>query len=525
MRGDRERDTSRGAAIWTSATGGRSRATHVRAQRAWRRRRMRLLLRTAFVPGTGAWSENRRRRSVTVACALLVLGSLGIGAIAWHGGPVGSAISTRALAVLLGLNLAALAVRVVDLKSVERSLGSSRLALLPRGSRTTGRRVAPPPRPSRIPVLIALAIVTTPHLVVGLELARLHQTVGRVFPVASAAAATAEGEVSPDPPIIQATSLSSADSRQPSDPANTEPPETTDPLQRPARLPTPPDGTIDVLLIGLDSGAGRQGARNDANLVASIDPATGQTALIGIPRNLINVPYPPADADCGCFEEPLYALYRHGHTEAHRYPDEIDPGAAAVRDAASALLGREVEWYAVADMAAFMELVDALGGLSVEVREQVQQRLSDPYRNDVEVAIDVAPGRHHLDGGQALAYVRAREQSSDYVRMRRQRCAVQVLAEPVSHMSIREAVQVVELVRDRLVTDIPRDALPGLIQLARTVDTSSMASLGLTPPTFIDGRIDGYPIPDVDRIHESLRSLGRGHGPADDPAEDVCEPG
>ncbi len=49
---------------------------------------------------------------------------------------------------------------------------------------------------------------------------------------------------------------------------------------------------VNVLLIGSDAGPGREGTRPDTNIVASIDPATGDTVLFSLPRNLENVPFP-----------------------------------------------------------------------------------------------------------------------------------------------------------------------------------------------------------------------------------------
>ncbi len=54
-------------------------------------------------------------------------------------------------------------------------------------------------------------------------------------------------------------------------------------------------GRVNVLLIGSDAGDDRIGIRTDSMIVASIDPASGQTVLFGLPRNLENVPFPKSN--------------------------------------------------------------------------------------------------------------------------------------------------------------------------------------------------------------------------------------
>ena len=68
------------------------------------------------------------------------------------------------------------------------------------------------------------------------------------------------------------------------------------------------DGRYNVLLLGGDSGADRWGLRPDSLSVASIDAETGETVLFGLPRNMLNFPFPkgsimdeqfPDGYDCG----------------------------------------------------------------------------------------------------------------------------------------------------------------------------------------------------------------------------------
>ena len=63
--------------------------------------------------------------------------------------------------------------------------------------------------------------------------------------------------------------------------------------RRPARRPSPDwarDGRLNILLVGSDAGTGRWLLRTDTMVLLSVDIESGQAAMFGIPRNLINVP-------------------------------------------------------------------------------------------------------------------------------------------------------------------------------------------------------------------------------------------
>jgi hypothetical protein len=85
------------------------------------------------------------------------------------------------------------------------------------------------------------------------------------------------------------------------------------PWNRPGAVPWGDDGRFDLLLLGSDGGIDRWSRRMDVMLLVEIDVATGKVAMIGLPRNLVNAPFPPGAArdavGCGCFKDLLNALY------------------------------------------------------------------------------------------------------------------------------------------------------------------------------------------------------------------------
>jgi hypothetical protein len=101
----------------------------------------------------------------------------------------------------------------------------------------------------------------------------------------------------------------------------------------------PESGRYNVLLLGGDSGPDRTGVRPDSLTVASIDKDTGRTVLIGLPRNLQDVPFKPGTVmdkefpngfDCdGCY---LNSVNTWANDHADRYGTK-SPGIKATMDA------------------------------------------------------------------------------------------------------------------------------------------------------------------------------------------------
>jgi hypothetical protein len=130
-------------------------------------------------------------------------------------------------------------------------------------------------------------------------------------------------------------------------------------------------GRVTVLLIGGDAGPGRRGLRTDTMIVASYELATGKVTLFGLPRNMVQVPLPDGPAadffgECRCFPRLLNELYAFAEDERpDLFPHSRRPGIAAVAGAAEQLLGLPIDHYALVDLLGFVDLVDALGGVTV----------------------------------------------------------------------------------------------------------------------------------------------------------------
>jgi LCP family protein required for cell wall assembly len=279
------------------------------------------------------------------------------------------------------------------------------------------------------------------------------------------------------------------------------------------------DGRYNVLLVGGDRGKGRVGMRPDSLTVASVDAETGRAALVGIPRNLQDVPFPegsslaeefPNGYDCGdaCL---VNALYTWGAENADVLgPDVADPGLEATRLAAEGITGLQIPFTVVVDMRGFTELVDALGGVVVDVGRPV------PIGGGTGPVIGtIEAGVQRLDGFEALWFARSREGSSDYERMARQKCLTASLARQLSPMAVLANVEALAEASQVLVrTDIPTSDVPGLLQVAQRARGQAIDAVSLVPPLVDPAR------PDYDEVHAIVERVLAGEPAAGDAATD-----
>jgi LCP family protein required for cell wall assembly len=263
------------------------------------------------------------------------------------------------------------------------------------------------------------------------------------------------------------------------------------PWDRPGAVPWGDDGKFDLLLLGSDAGPYRWSRRMDVMLLVEIDVNTGKTAMIGIPRNLINAPFPPGAArnavECGCFKDLLNALYVEA-TVRHpvRWPGSgAVEGIGAVRSVVSELTGRPIDAVLVADLWGVIKVVDAMGGVDVDVPTRLYDTAyPDPVYG--RMTIDIAAGHHHFDGRTALAYARSRHSSSDYARMARQQTLLLAIREDIGPSTILDAPDLFNAAKGFTWTDLPRSSLPNLVELFGKAANATVKQLRIVPPTYAE---------------------------------------
>ena len=187
-----------------------------------------------------------------------------------------------------------------------------------------------------------------------------------------------------------------------------------------------------MLLLGSDERAEdiTQGARTDTNILCRIDPTTNTVSLLSIPRDTqIYV--------AGVGQTKFNSAYAYG-------------GVATTIKAVKDLCDVDVDHYAEIDFEGLVDLIDAVGGIDVEVDELID----DPDAGDIVIE----PGLQHLDGEAALVFARSRAYfDGDYTRQANQRKVIMALAYKMLESPASELMGVIQASTKFLTTDMSVD--------------------------------------------------------------------
>lgn len=239
----------------------------------------------------------------------------------------------------------------------------------------------------------------------------------------------------------------------------------------PTLMPTigvapPAETPLHILLLGSDRRPGESWqTRSDAIMVVRLEPASQRVALLSFPRDLM-APIPGYG----------YARINSATVVGEANP-QLGGGGELARRTMSELLGIPIHHVVRADFSAFMLAVDAIGGITVEV----EQEIYDPSYPTMDYRYTVAhflPGRQHMNGATALMYSRVRHPDSDYFRARRQQQVIQAIIQRVRDQHILNQVQMLSdisgALRDHIKTDMSFEQMLGIAWAFRTFDPDQL---------------------------------------------------
>jgi LCP family protein required for cell wall assembly len=266
---------------------------------------------------------------------------------------------------------------------------------------------------------------------------------------------------------------------------------------------------LNVLLVGSDAGPDRTGARTDTMMVASIDTKSGRTTLFALPRNVQRAQFPPGSPMAEKFprgfhdnSDPLSgdyllnAVYAWGLTHPQMAPNvpTDDPGLNLLHQTVGYMLGLQLDYYLEVNMAGFASIIDALGGLTVDVGPTpIPIGGITPSGQHVKPDGYIPPGVQQLSGKLALAFARSRTNSDDYTRMGRQRCLLQYVLQQKSPTDLLTNFQsVAAATTNSISTNIPQAVLPALASLASADGGVQLESISFDPNLPDPGTSDGH---------------------------------
>lgn len=225
---------------------------------------------------------------------------------------------------------------------------------------------------------------------------------------------------------------------------------------------------VSILLLGIDQRCDEDGATHtDSMMVLTIDPVGLSAAVLSLPRDLwVEIP----DFGVDRINQANY------YGEIYEYPGG---GQALAVQTVETLLGVPIDYYVAVNFEAFVEVVDLVGGINMEIPEAI----NDPNYPDRCYGYDpfsIAAGEQHLDGETALKYARTRATfGGDVDRAARQQAVILAVRQQVfdlnnltqliaqapllwqtsqenvrTNMTLDEAIQLALLAQD-----IPRDSI------------------------------------------------------------------
>lgn len=294
---------------------------------------------------------------------------------------------------------------------------------------------------------------------------------------------------------------------------------------------------LNVLFLGGDAGAGRDGLRPDTQILASIDTHSGATTMISLPRNLQGFPFPDGTPLAAAYpdgfngggdplEWMLNAVYRNVPRDN---PDVFqgvgDPGADATKWAVEGALGVEVDYFIMVDLNGFEAVVDALGGITVDVPRDIpwgNKSLPDGSCTQANGYIEEGKDQH-LDGFQALWFARSRCGSDDYERMERQRCVMNAIVDKANPSTLLAQYQSLATAAGDIITsDVPAKLFPELIKLMVKVRSQPLESLTLDND-FFGSMGTTSSDPDYQELHARIAEI-LADASATPPAEETAPP-
>jgi LCP family protein required for cell wall assembly len=216
-----------------------------------------------------------------------------------------------------------------------------------------------------------------------------------------------------------------------------------------------------VLLMGTDQRGHSQDWRSDVLILAAVNPKTKSIKIVSIPRDLyVTIPNSGGKKGKINWSGP-YGRKTVGQVEN-------------IREAVENLLQVPVDSYAKINFQGFEDIVDALGGVDVDVKFPFHQR---------QIGGKMAyfqPGRHHLNGAEALAYVRMRKQDpkGDLGRNERQREVISALIDQIASVKgVFHFDDIMKAVGDNFEMSFSPSDIPSLIQLYRQIPKQNIQTI------------------------------------------------
>ncbi|MED1672548.1 LCP family protein [Pallidibacillus thermolactis] len=250
----------------------------------------------------------------------------------------------------------------------------------------------------------------------------------------------------------------------------------------------PTKDNISILIVGADSSETREdlgNPRSDTLIYATLNKNENSIKLLSIPRDsLVYIPYLEK-------ETKINSAYAS------------KAGLNATIETVEHLLEVPVDYYVTLNFEAFIDIVDALGGITIDVPFEIYEQNSKDEAN----AIHLLPGRQKLNGEEALAFARTRKYDNDIERGKRQQQVIKaVFDKAMSVDAVLKAGEIIESIGDNLKTNLRPNEIFGLISYAVNGSGLNIESLTLEGYDYQPGRVYYYKL-DEEALEKTKQTL------------------
>ena len=231
-------------------------------------------------------------------------------------------------------------------------------------------------------------------------------------------------------------------------------------IARPLPEPFAGRDEVRILLMGSDTRPHDVG-RADTLMVLFINPRLKKAALLSIPRDLrVHIPG--------------HGVTKINHSYAYGGPE-------LTRRTVEELFGLDIPYYVRIDFKTFVEAVDMLGGVDVEVPDVEGHGRGMNYDDNWgNLHIHLKPAWHHLDGYQAMGFVRYRHGDSDFARTKRQQQFMRaILAQKLKLTNLPVLLKTGSYVLKKLDTNLSWREVVDLLRIAKQMKTADLMTATL----------------------------------------------
>jgi len=239
------------------------------------------------------------------------------------------------------------------------------------------------------------------------------------------------------------------------------------------------DGRTNILLLGRGGANHPGGQLTDTILLVSINNSDKRTAFISIPRDLlVNIP--------NTGSKRINEAYAAGYNSEKSNDKKADAGAKMTVQVVEGVVGVPIHYYVNVDFVGFKDLVDSLGGVTVDVDQDLYDPMypkdsfsGDDYtKTDAYTVFSLKKGIQTLNGETALKYARSRETTSDFDRSKRQQKLILAIKDKCLTLGVltnpKKVSDLMSIAGSHIRTDLDVAAIKELLEIAQGVDQTKI---------------------------------------------------